>query len=393
MDVVDPSEVKKMFPPIHRLKLNAKANATIDNLIDPVVDLKCTIKDSEIIIPGTGIKLSGGCDITKNKGELNIIAKDSENGTATITRNGNEFGVSLNDFRIINLPESNAKISGSLIPKNKKGKLYLVGDIEISGTNNIKDRTRRASADIVENENPTKIDEVILLDIKTRIANTTIRSNNLKINIGGDILISGNIAAPELFGTVDILGGTIEKGNIKLQAKPGGSIVFSGKHAGPRIDITMSKKIKDIEVGVQATGIYPNINTTMYSNKSLSDIDILSYIVFGKPSSGDRADIDILLSATGLIFGSGDSTAITIKQNIQRAFGIDDIFFTTKDGDVGIGAKKKLGKVFELEVLSSGQGEVAVGISVKITEFLHGFIETIVDRYNTVGIRYKNSWN
>jgi len=74
-----------------------------------------------------------------------------------------------------------------------------------------------------------------------------------------------------------------------------------------------------VKAGIIVTGTPLAPLVRLYSEPSMPDADILSYIVVGKPMSGDEAKSSLLASAAeALLSGGGSETTLS---QLKRQFG------------------------------------------------------------------------
>jgi len=160
-----------------------------------------------------------------------------------------------------------------------------------------------------------------------------------------------------------------------------GVIRFTGLLNKPEIDLTASRTVKSVIAGLKVNGPVDNLRTRLYSRPPLSDSEILSYIIRGKPlRDANAADQNALANAL-LAYSISQSTPLTSK--LTELSGLDEIGLEAEEGvetlgftlgkyitprlyaRYGIGVIDKLSKVFLQYQLSdklyleteSGQGQ------------------------------------
>jgi autotransporter translocation and assembly factor TamB len=85
--------------------------------------------------------------------------------------------------------------------------------------------------------------------------------------------------------------------------------------------------IENLTVGVQVLGTLNKPVITLYSEPSLSQVDVLSYLILGIPSAQATGNNNqALLSAASALNLGGSSTSLhSITQNIQKTFGLSEL--------------------------------------------------------------------
>lgn len=81
-------------------------------------------------------------------------------------------------------------------------------------------------------------------------------------------------------------------------------------------------------VGVQVAGLIQKPRISLYSNPPLSDSDTLSYLVLGRPVSGDAAQASLLFGAAGSLFGGGK--AGSIQEQLKKTLGLETLEIATQ---------------------------------------------------------------
>jgi translocation and assembly module TamB len=111
----------------------------------------------------------------------------------------------------------------------------------------------------------------------------------------------------------------------------------AAKSAVAQPSATTSASTETQTVGVQITGLAQKPRIALYSSPFLSDADTLSYMVLGRPVSGDAAQSSLLFSAAGSLFGRGE--AGSIQEGVKKILGLETLevgteTFTSQQGQV-----------------------------------------------------------
>jgi len=164
--------------------------------------------------------------------------------------------------------------------------------------------------------------------IKLKIPrNTWIKSDDMHIELSGDLEIIKNKDFPELFGTVDVVRGqydllgktfVIDEGTIRFQG---------GEKITPHLDITASYGFRSSEqveqnlsVHVTGTAESPAVSFSM-AGDSINEGDAFSYILFGKGMSELTADQQTNMAGSGGGTIAGNAAASLISSQISNFLG------------------------------------------------------------------------
>lgn len=157
--------------------------------------------------------------------------------------------------------------------------------------------------------------------------NVMIRALGFRGRLGGNLRIYGD-AGELLLGNGQI---TVNDGSYAAYGREltvnNGRVLFSGAAIdNPDLDIKAIRKGTNYQAGIHITGPANNPQATLFSVPSMSQEDILSYIVLGRPlGQASAADAAMLASAaTNLGISNGNA----ISEQIANTFGLDSVEFT-----------------------------------------------------------------
>lgn len=172
----------------------------------------------------------------------------------------------------------------------------------------------------------------------------------LKTELAGGLRLSQSVGAePGLVtasGVVSLRRGQFTAFGQKL-AIDRGSLLFSGLVTNPGLDVRASREMdyqgRDITVGVLLSGKLSRIETKLFSEPAMGDLDALSYLTTGKPlSAAGAGDRDAVANAA---IGLGLNQALPVVQQLGSALSVDQIGLdTTKDGGTAVVVGEQLGK-------------------------------------------------
>ena len=110
-----------------------------------------------------------------------------------------------------------------------------------------------------------------------------------------------------------------------------GRLLFAGSSIdNPTIDALAVRKIDDIQAGVAVTGSLQKPIIKLYSRPSMTDTDILAYIVLGQPLGKGTEAAPSLIQAAGALLSAGES--VILQGQLKKMFGLDTLDITTPPG-------------------------------------------------------------
>jgi translocation and assembly module TamB len=147
----------------------------------------------------------------------------------------------------------------------------------------------------------------------------------------GKLLISGN-SKKLLLGTGDIVikeGSYVAYGQ-KLEVDNGKIHFTGGALDNPSLDIKAIRKSGKVTAGLQVTGTADEPLVGLFSSPTMSDDNILSYLMIGRPlASASVGDAALLASAaTGLGIKGGNM----LGEQIASTFGLDSLAINGNGG-------------------------------------------------------------
>jgi translocation and assembly module TamB len=257
-------------------------------------------------------------------------------------------------FQAVRLPEMELLASPRLAFEGSTKKVQIRGSITIpellirgSSTGAV----ARPSKDVVRvGESRAKGgDHSFPLDAQVRVIlgdRAFIKAEGVDARLEGDVLLMAEVLdAIKAKGEIRLRDGTYSTSGVRLAITRGRVIFHGGPADQPKLDVLALRTIeerpdqagqslgrfKEVKAGVIVTGTPLAPLVRLYSEPSMPDADILSYIVFGKPMSSDEAKSSLLASAAEALLSGGGSES-TLSQ-LKRQFGPDTV--DMKSGKTG----------------------------------------------------------
>lgn len=240
------------------------------------------------------------------------------------------YVIASSDLQLMVSPET-AKVSGTvkiptadLAPMDFNTTVSPNQDVVILGQETDDEKTRLA----------TDVDVTVQLGDKVMI-----RAIGFNGRLGGDLRIYGD-AGQLLLGNGEI---TVNDGSYTAYGREltvdNGKVQFSDAAIdNPNLDIKAIRKGTDYLAGIHITGPANNPQVTLFSEPSMSQENILSYIVLGRPLGQASATDAAMLASAATSLGISNGNAIS--EQIASTFGLDSVEFTgesPEDAAVQIG--------------------------------------------------------
>lgn len=358
---------------------------------EPVLSGEISLRDGGMMFPEFGIELTElGVRGQPQPGNGFQLAGSAMSGTGALSFNAditpdepeNWLVASLTgtDIEAMNTPEIRARASTDLKVDIGSSTTRVQGDLDIHD----------AVIDLDEmRESVTLSDDVVMVD-ETPDGEDAARSVvDITIRLNENIRIRGQGISGQLSGQLDIdsteKGDLLGNGEIRitdgkykaygqdLTIEEGRILYRNTPLDNPELRVRAIRRINDdISAGLIITGILSNPQVTLTSTPSMSDEDILAYIVFGRPLSSLNSGEGTNLIGAATSLGVKNSGVLT--RSLSSTFGLD-----------------------QLELTSDSSGEnAALSVGKFITPRLYiSYVVGLMESFSTARIRYNltESWS
>jgi len=240
------------------------------------------------------------------------------------------------NFLALNLPQVKASVDPHLKINHRDGIVHVDGDLHTTSL-------RILGTDF---GGPKPSSDVVFVHQQVQKTTPSHLEANVKIDLGKDakILIGGLEAGlegtlqlrvtppsttPDLEGSLHMVHGSYQIYGNSLTFKKG-AILFHGNPQEASLDVLAVRTIKvsnsfavnnePVEAGVRVTGTLSHPVVSLYSQPSMAQNDILSYLVLGTPSSGLQSQDAVLSAAAGELFSAG--RAAVFGNGLQSGFDL-----------------------------------------------------------------------
>jgi len=245
------------------------------------------------------------------------------------------------NFQFIYLPELQVVGSPRLDFSGTMDKITVRGDLTIPELLVTGSRTPapvRPSADVVVVDAPQVKSSAfpLAMDMQVRVLfgdRVFVKTEGIDARLAGNVdLIIRNPKNIRGRGEVRVVKGSYRAYGVNLEITKGRLVYVGGPVSRPNLDILALRTIGEVKAGVILGGNLQSPVTRLYSEPSMSDSDIMAYIVLGHPLSGDRGQIASVMSAAGLLLSAGQTAVL--QDQISGRFGLDTFGMEPDKSDV-----------------------------------------------------------
>ena len=292
------------------------------------------LRDARFTVSGNGsetLKLQG--QVHSGKGVLNLDGAmdmgDDKAWSASLRLHGK-------DMIVANTPEVFLLATPDLKLEARPRLLRVDGNIHIPEARiEPKDITRAtlASADVVtvgEEALPMPIDKWkiysrVQLDLGEKIH---FSGFNFNVDVAGSIIATDVPNKPTTgLGELHVVKGkyTVYRQALTIER---GRLIFGGSPlTDPGLDMRAVRRTGEVLAGVLARGTLKSPQLTLFSEPTMGETDILSYLILGRPADlSAGADGELLYQAAASLGFSGGEL---LAKKIGQVFGIEDISIQT----------------------------------------------------------------
>jgi autotransporter translocation and assembly factor TamB len=358
--------------------INAQAMGTWDQ---PRFTGAAQLSNAGAYLPTAGITIKAvRANITLSESSINIQEFHAESGPGRIDGSGvvslragqiEKFTGKLagDRFQAIHLPDLRLLVSPSLNISGTGKSVFMDGEIDVPRLLVYGPPTEdvvRASPDVViiGAKETQKRKFPIELQAKVRVVlgnDVRIKMQGIDAKLDGEVLLNINdIEDIRGTGEIRIVKGQYQAYGVELQVARGKMSFAGGPLERGELDILAVRKIEGVvrlaqmpgllassptktarpsgaaastttetqTVGVQVAGTLQKPRISLYSNPPLSDSDTLSYMVLGRPVSGNAAQASLLFNAAGTLLGGTGGGSV--QEQIKKTLGLEDLEIGTE---------------------------------------------------------------
>lgn len=299
------------------LSINLQGQGTLGQ---PRVSGVASVTDSRFEIDQLGINLTAIDLDLQSKADGLVIAGSCQSGEGSVQLTGEVDVVDIahwqldvrlqgEDFEVMHLPEAVIRVSPDIRALVTPPQVQLTGEVHVPYAR-LRPRDLKSRAAVSS--------DVVIVDAKQAPEDEERWqvSSTIRLSLGDDVSIDGYGLKGDILGSVDLLDKpgqvttaqgslSIDRGSYEVYGRKldisRGRLLFSGGPVDdPGLDFEASRTVGDVTAGIRARGSLRKPELTLYSDPTMGDSDIISYIAFGKPQaeigqgSGSTTDAGLL---------------------------------------------------------------------------------------------------
>lgn len=261
---------------------------------------------------------------------------------------------------VINLPEGVVQVSPDVRVVLRDGQFRVGGEMLVPRATirlkKIEESAVRPSPDtIVHGRDLVAVEKAPPLFVLDNLQvvlgeKVTFEGFGLRTGLTGSLRLNQSLGAdPTLVtgdGSVKLVDGQFTAFGQKLEIERG-SLIFAGVVTDPGLDVKASRDVdyegREVTVGVLLSGNLSRIQTRVFSEPAMGELDALSYLTTGKPLTAAGAGDRSLVASSAISLGL--SQALPVVQQLGSALSVDEVAFgTSESGDTAVVVGEQLGK-------------------------------------------------
>lgn len=372
LGVPDVRFIDPLLPDVTVESGQATAEARLAGYLDsPEVTGTATLEHGLVKIPELGLELNAIELRAQGNGTSVVLNGSAHSGEGNIRLGGDlrldpqqawPFNLSLNGerFAIARLPDVDILANPELQIRGSLQQVDVSGSVLIP---HARITLKQLPPDVVK----VSADQVIVGPAAPPAegpASTVPVSVNLVATLGDDVHFEGLGLSTDLAGTINVrslqTGTLIGNGVLKLTngryesygqklSIQHGRLLFAGPLDNPALDVRATRTAGDVIAGIELSGTVKAPQTRLFSDPAMSDAEILSYLVTGKPLSAASSGSDSqALTAAAASLGANSPVAQEIGDKLGIDVGVES---GTTDAETSLVVGKQLSPQLRVEYL------------------------------------------
>ncbi len=318
------------------------------SLAEPSVDGALVVQGARVVLIEPGVELTS-VDLTMQLSGGNQIAIHgaARSAESTLTVEGavlepfsdqRRFQARVDATNLaVRIPDLDARVTGGVDVDWRAGLVTVKGRVEVP-------RAAITISELPAGAAPVSPDVVVINRAETHPGGTRVQVD-LELELKDDVRftafgLSTGLAGSlqlrqsadgivQLNGSLALINGTFKAFDQTL-AIDSGRLTYSGSPSNPYVDARASRTIHEssrtVTVGAQIQGPLNAIETTLFSDPSMSDADTLAYLVLGRPLNTATAQEGS--NVMGAAVALGLKGAAPLIKEVRDAFGLEELTAT-----------------------------------------------------------------
>ena len=358
----------------------------------PVINGSASLSNGLSVIPALGVEMQNISLQAEGKGSELVLSGTADSGDGSIRLSGKlsldperawPFDLKLQGerFAIVSLPDMviqanpDLQLAGSLRLVNITGSV-LVPHARIT--------VRKLPPNVVK----VSADQVIVGPMAPPAKQSTSAvpvSINVVASLGDDVHFEGLGLGTNLVGSINIRSLQTDTliGNGVLELRNGryegygqklaiqhGRLLFAGPLDNPALDIKATRTVGDVIAGLELTGNAKSPQSQLFSDPAMSDAEIMSYLVTGKPLNASSTGKDSqALAAAAASLGANNPVSQELSEKLGIELGVES---GATDADTALTVGKQLSPRLHVDYIYGMFNETAAfQVIYKLTKHLN----------------------
>lgn len=212
------------------------------------------------------------------------------------------------------------------------------------------------------------------LDIRVRADNRIIVTGmGLEAEWSTDMQVSGNAAAPQVVGRLEIVRGTYSFAGRRFNLDNDGRITFNGALTNPALALTARTSVEGVSATIDIAGRAQNPQISFSSTPALPQDEVLSRLLFGS-SVTSLSPTQAIQLAAALNSLRGSSGGLNPLGKLRSATGISRLRILSADKNAGRGTALAAGQYISnniyVEVITDARGFTATQLEISLARAL-----------------------
>lgn len=358
----------------------ATASIRLAGYLDaPAINATASLTEGLTEIPELGIAVENINLEAQSEGSDIVLSGSADSGEGNIRLAGRlsldpehawPYDVKLQGerFTIASLPEMDIQANPNLQVAGSLQQVNITGSVLIP-------YARITLKELPPNVVRVSADQVIIGPMAPPAAQTSAAipvNINVVASLGDDVHFAGLGLSTNLAGSINVrsLQTNTLIGNGVLELRNGryegygqklaiqrGRLLFAGPLDNPSLDIRATRTVGDVVAGLELTGNADSPQSRLFSNPAMSDTEILSYLVTGKPLSASSTGNDSqALAAAAVSLGANNPVADEIRQTLGIDLGVQS---GATDEDTALTVGKQLSPRLHIDYIYGMFNETA----------------------------------
>lgn len=337
--------VPVLIPELGQFSGKLNADFTVNGtLAEPTAQGTIHFTDGLATIPRLGLKLQKVNATLAGTGPGVKLTGEAQSGDAgkldwdfSLTRRHHQWQgnghIGGDRFQAMNIPEASVYVTPDLNVSVNDHKVDVEGSLRVPQAKlqprDFSNAVQPSADQIIVTETGVPADRTPNWQISARVR--TILGDKVRFEgFGLSGRITGELTAVDQpnqlttgQGELRVVDGEYEAYGQKLTIENGRLIFNGGPITEPGLDITATRQVQDVKVGANVRGTLKSPKLTLFSDPSMPDSEVLSYLVIGRPlnqtSTAEQQKLSSASSQLGIAGGA------LLAGKLGRELGIEEV--------------------------------------------------------------------